>query len=214
MAEQEGMALDPKEVEWYSVNLAAWHTTRLERDKSLLTLSAGGIAILVTLLTAVGIRSIESLLLFTLALAAFVLSLIAVLWIFSRNSTHIEDAVYRGVSHDPVLAALDVFAVSTFVAGVIVSCAIGMSAAIQSVHTKESSMSLDKKTVYVGDSVNGILGMKPGPDGLRRSLNGVASMAPKQSATPSQTTSPPPAQTSTQTTSPSPPAAGGSAKKE
>jgi hypothetical protein len=209
MVEQEAKPPDPKEVEWYSVNLAAWHTTRLERDKSLLTLSAGGIALLVTLLTAVGIRSYESLLLFALALAAFVLCLIAVLWIFNRNSTHIEDAVNHGVSHDPVLAALDVLAVSTFVAGVVLSCVIGMSAAIRSLHTKEPNMSAEKKTVYVGDSVNGILGMRPGQGDLRRSLNGVANMAPKQNTT----ASPQPAQTPTQTAAPAPPANVATAKK-
>lgn len=39
---------DQKRVEFYSAGLAAWYATRLEHDKSLLTLSAGGIGLLMT----------------------------------------------------------------------------------------------------------------------------------------------------------------------
>ena len=59
---------DQKRVEFYSAGLAAWYATRLEHDKSLLTLSAGGIGLLMTLMTTVGVSSAESLVLYVCAL--------------------------------------------------------------------------------------------------------------------------------------------------
>jgi hypothetical protein len=44
-----------KKVEYYAATVNAWYNSTLEHDKSLLTLSAGGIGILITILTAVGI---------------------------------------------------------------------------------------------------------------------------------------------------------------
>ncbi|HTW39044.1 MAG TPA: hypothetical protein VMD49_10790 [Steroidobacteraceae bacterium] len=183
-----------KEIEWYAAALDAWYSTRLEHDKSLLTLASGGIALLVGLLSTEGVKSVESLILFVLALTSFALCLAAVLWIFSRNSTHIEDAVNRDVSHDPILAALDAVAVSTFLAGVVFSCVIGLAAAVRSLNTGASSMPVDdRKVVYANDSVNGIHAMKPGIDKLSKSFNGTLNLAPKQGTTLSQA----PAQVST-----------------
>lgn len=49
-----------KDIQFYAASVTAWFNTRLEHDKSLLALSAGGIGLLVTLLTTVGVKSIES----------------------------------------------------------------------------------------------------------------------------------------------------------
>jgi hypothetical protein len=78
MADQDPVPHDPNQAEWYAANLAAWFATRLEHDKSLLTLSAGGIGLLITLVSTVGIHSAESLILYILAFIAFVLCLAAV----------------------------------------------------------------------------------------------------------------------------------------
>jgi hypothetical protein len=47
--------LKAKNVAHYSVMLDAWIQTRMALDKSLITLSAGGVGVLVTLLTTVGV---------------------------------------------------------------------------------------------------------------------------------------------------------------
>lgn len=208
---------DLREVEWYAAGLAAWYGTRLEHDKNLLTLAAGGIGLLISLVSAFGIESVESLILFILALFAFTLCVIAVLWIFKRNSKHIEDVVGGKRESDPVLNALDNVALSTFLAGVILSSIIGIAAAVHSFETKaRTDMSVDKKTtgpvapgervmVMVGDSVNGMIKMRPG-EVLGKSFSGVANMAPgSQGSAQSQPTQP--VQTaggtaSTQTTTP------------
>jgi peptidoglycan/LPS O-acetylase OafA/YrhL len=79
---------DLKAVEYYAATVNAWYATRLERDKSLLTLAAAGVGVLVVLMS--GIHSVEGLVVFILALAAFAVSLGAVLWIFHRNSSHLQ----------------------------------------------------------------------------------------------------------------------------
>ena len=48
---------EQKKIEFYAASVAAWYESSLEHDKSLLTLSAGGIGLLITLLTTVGLGS-------------------------------------------------------------------------------------------------------------------------------------------------------------
>lgn len=50
---------DLKTVEYYSAAVTAWFNTALEHDKSILTLAAGGIGLLITLLTTVGLSTAE-----------------------------------------------------------------------------------------------------------------------------------------------------------
>lgn len=52
---------DLKTVEYYSAAVTAWFNTALEHDKSILTLAAGGIGLLITLLTTVGLSTAEAL---------------------------------------------------------------------------------------------------------------------------------------------------------
>lgn len=72
-----------KEVEFYAASVNAWFNTSLEHDKSLFTLSAGGIGLLLTLLTTVGLSSAESLVLYIGAILSFLSAIIAILLIFS-----------------------------------------------------------------------------------------------------------------------------------
>lgn len=84
---------EQKQVEFYSAGLSAWYSTRLERDKSLITLSAGGIGLLTTLMTTVGVSSELLLLMYIGALFAFVVCLGAVLVIFQKNATYVESVL-------------------------------------------------------------------------------------------------------------------------
>ncbi|MDA8663964.1 hypothetical protein N9L66_03280 [Porticoccaceae bacterium] len=47
--------LEGKNVAYYSTMLSAWIETKMERDKTLVTLSAAGIGLLVTILTVIGV---------------------------------------------------------------------------------------------------------------------------------------------------------------
>ena len=181
---------DAKEVEFYAAAVNAWLSTSLEHDKSLLTLSAGGIGLLVSLMSTAGLRSIESLILYIVALAAFLCCLIAILWIFKRNRTHLQNAIRETQSDDPLLAVLDNVAILSFLFGALLSAIIGVAAAAHSFELKESTMTNDSKTRQVAnDSVNGILKIRPvTPDPLTKSFNGITNMKPAQQSS-SQTQS-------------------------
>lgn len=189
---------DQKEVAFYAAAVEAWLGTSLEHDKSLLTLSAGGIGLLITLLSTVGLHSAESMILYIVALFAFFCCLITVLWIFKRNRSHLEEAIRGGKTvTDRGLAALDTVAIASFLFGAVLSAIIGVAAAVNSFETQESPMSKDDKgRHHANDSVNGILNMRPTSvatptpvDPLSKSFNGIMNMRPdaQQPASTTQT---------------------------
>lgn len=182
------MAEQDKDVEFYAAGVNAWFGTRLEHDKSLLTLSAGGIGLLITLLSTVGIHSAETVLLYVLALVSFLVCLSAVLWIFRRNATHLQDIIKSNAAGDPTLRMLDTVAIASFLLGVLLSSIIGVAAAIHSFQSTEPNMSNDQKSkgerILANDSFSGAVSMKPDP--LTRSYNGAINLKPGTAAAPNQ----------------------------
>lgn len=153
-----------KNVEFYAANLNAWFNTRFEHDKSLLTLSAGAVGLLITLISAVGVKSVEILILYVVALFCFIVCLGALLWIFRRNAKHLEDVVSEIEKNDQLLDVLDRVAVITFMLGVVFSSIIGISTAIYSYIDKVTEMTdkkISSKLVISQDSFSGVAAMKP-----------------------------------------------------
>lgn len=139
---------DLLEVEHYAALVNAWFGTRLEYDKNVLTLSAGGIGLLLTLLTAVGISTSESVFLYSAALISFLISLVCILIIFKRNSTYLEKCIQNTApASEPSLMLLDNTALAAFGIGVLFTTIIALSTAVQSYtnHIKEEIMANDKK---------------------------------------------------------------------
>ncbi len=197
MTEEEKAA--QKEIEFYAAATTAWFDTKLERDKSLLTLSAGGIGLLITLLSTIGIHSIESLILYATALLSFICSLAAVLWIFKRNAAHLEDINRGKEGGDLLLDLLDNAAIFCFFLGVVLSSIMGISSAVHSFQTQEIHMaSGDKSRPMANDSFSGIRNMAPTPTDTR-SFSNAANMKPAAA--------PPPASTQTSQPAASTPAA-------
>lgn len=184
MPEQE------KDVQFYSAAVNAWFGTQLEHDRSLLTLSAGGIGLLVTLLSTIGVKSPETVVLYVAALMSFLTCLGAVLWIFKRNAKHLEDIVENNVARDPLLGALDSIAIGSFFVSVVLSAIIGVSAAIQSLQPREASMSKDqnKQDTNLNESFNAATNMRPDQDVLSKSFNGAINMRPAPARPAPQTT--------------------------
>lgn len=120
---------DQKEVEYYAAKVNAWFNSRIEYDKSLLTLSAGAIGLLVTLLITVRINSFELLFLFFAAIISFVICIIAVLAIFLRNTKYLEALIAGNRTNDPVLRFLDLLSISSFIIGIALASVIGLLAA-------------------------------------------------------------------------------------
>lgn len=118
---------EEKEVAFYGAAVTAWFTTSLEYDKSLLTLSAAGIGLHLTLLTTVGLRSAEGLVLYIGAILCFAAALLTVLGLLRLNQKHIQDIVTsKVVGADPSLARLDLFAIFSFGAGVVLTAIVGI----------------------------------------------------------------------------------------
>jgi hypothetical protein len=174
-----------KDIEFYAAGVAGWLNTRLEHDKSLLTLSVAGIGFLITLLTAVGVFSIEALCLYLMAMISFLMCIVSILWILKENSSHIEEVLKTGVTPtNPLLSTLDNVAFVTFLLGILFSFAIGVSTAVNSYSNNKEKFVLNEnkpKTELVGriaaDSVNGFANLKP----AQESFNGLNKIQPATS---------------------------------
>jgi hypothetical protein len=166
-----------QDIEFYASSVDAWYNSALEHDKSLLALSAGGIGLLVTLLTTVGPASAAGLVLYVIAIMAFLATIGFVLWIFRRNRDYIQGLFSgKGKIDDPVLARLDTMAALAFGIGVAFTAVVGVAAAIHSytASSKEKVMSNEsaKKSepTIAHDSVNGAGNLQQRSD-LKESFN-------------------------------------------
>jgi hypothetical protein len=150
-----GDSRNMKEIEYYSASVNAWFNTRLEHDKSLLTLSAGGVGLLVSLLTSAGVASAEALVLYVAAIVAFLTSMGCVLFILKKNSVYIEESLQdRSPQSSTVLERLDGVAIYSFAAGVTFTGLIGISAAIASYNTGGSEVTKENGTPQQGRTLD------------------------------------------------------------
>lgn len=188
---------EAKEVEFYAAAVAAWYGTSLEHDKSVFVLSAGGIGLLITLLTTVGVSSARLLALYIAGILCFLVSLCVLLAIFRRNRIHIEQVLAgTAPSSDPWLKGLDLASIFAFGAGVIFTAVVGISSAANSLtDKKEKTMANEAKTnppkrSTVGDSFNKLQNLRPGTD-YGKSFNGLGNLQPQPAAsTPARPSAP------------------------
>lgn len=134
-----------QETQFYAALVNAWFTTHLEHDRSLLGLSAGGIAILVTLVLTVKLHSpsIEVVILFIGALLAFTACLVCVLVTFRLNASHLEAALKDPTARSRSLQMIDTIAIGSFIVGVLLSIIIGIATAIRNIEPTETCMTKD-----------------------------------------------------------------------
>ncbi|ANE55111.1 hypothetical protein [Methylomonas sp. DH-1] len=174
-----------KEVEYYASCVNAWFNTSLEHDKSILTLAAGGIGLLITLLTTVGLSSAEALVLYVGAITSFLVALVSVLVVFRHNRTYIEQVLAGKVAgNDPVLAKADSIALWAFGVGVVFTAVIGIATAIHSYTSKEKAMANEptktNQPVPLRESFNGATNLQPTM--AKDSFNGATNLQPQASA--------------------------------
>jgi hypothetical protein len=179
-----------KEVEYYASSVNAWFNTSLEHDKSILTLAAGGIGLLITLLTTIGLSSAEALVLYVGAITSFLVALLAVLVVFRHNRTYIEQVLAGKIAgNDPVLAKADSIALWAFGVGVVFTAVIGIDTAIHSFTSKEKAMSNEPtkstQSVPLRESFNGATNLQlsiesfNGAASLQKSFNGASNLQPQ-----------------------------------
>jgi hypothetical protein len=192
-----------KDVEFYAASVNAWYNTSLEHDKSIFALSAGGVGLLITLLTTVGVTSTMLLWLYITAILFFLVALCSMLYIFRRNRTHVEDVLSGQTASDPVLDKLDLVAISSFALGAVFTAVVGISAAFNSYESKGVKVANEKPINTA--PVQSTLGKSFNDVGrLQNSFNGIGRVQP-QSVGGQSTPSPAPAPAA-----PATPASGGS----
>jgi len=143
MEEQE--KVDLKEVEYYSNSVNAWFNTKLERDKSILAISAGGLGLLITLLTAFGVNNITELIIYFSAILCFMVAIILMVIIFNRNASYLSKLNEGKVDKDSVLTGLDHIGFFSFILGIIFAFIIGCSILLSSLNIN-MEVKMEKKT--------------------------------------------------------------------
>lgn len=171
--------LEGKNIEHYSVLLSAWIETKMERDKTLVTLSAAAIGLLITILTTVGTNSILEIILFAISICAFLVTIWSALKIYQLNSEHIEKALKGSSENDPRLEKYDKLSIGAFLAGALFALIIGILSAENKLTNKED-VNMSKQNVIngvaTGDSLHGINELHP--EIIAKSLNGVTNLNP------------------------------------
>lgn len=139
-----------KKSAYYSATYDAFMATIIEADKSILTVSAGGVGLLVTLLTAFQVKSIWHIIIYLIALIFFVISIVASIFIFKRNKVVLMSMLMDNEQKDSVLAFLDYLNISCCIMGILLTIYIGLSTGIQKLQTKpDASADKNVKTVQI-----------------------------------------------------------------
>lgn len=160
--------LEGKNITHYSVLLQAWIQTKMERDKTLVTLSAAGIGLLVTILTTTGVLKEWEILLYLGAFIGFLVTIWTSIKIYELNSQHIENELKQDSAKLIELEKYDRRSIRFFIFGAICACIIGIVAASnQFFIIKEDEMTKTKETAvrpkgdFVEKSLNGLEGLRP-----------------------------------------------------
>ena len=167
-----------KDIAFYSATVNAWYTTKFEKDKHLLSLSTAGVALLVTLATTVGALTLCTAAMYFLAVFSFLVCILTVLSVFSRNADHLQRLIKEDEKKDPVLGLLDKFASTSFVFGIIFTLLVGLFSGIQNFKGQEAGMAKDSEntvttsTVREERSVNGAASMRPSKPNSQSTNNG------------------------------------------
>ena len=186
--------LEGKNIAHYSVLLGAWIQTKMERDKTLVTLSAAAIGLLVTILTTVGVKSFWEVPFFAVAVVSFLVTIWSSLAIYQLNSKHLEDAIRGSSEKDPRLEKYDKRSIRAFIVGSLAALIIGLLSASFQVHKpkdnamadkENTSQNAGKQTTTLKESVNGITNLNPN-NTLKKSLDGITDLSPQATQQPAQ----------------------------
>ena len=159
-----------KEVAYYSALVQGWLNTRLEKDRSLLTLSAGGIGLLVAIFTTVGIKDGTLFVLFIFAVSSFIVALFSLINIFDRNAHYLENVKDGKAVEDVFLKSLDRVAEGAFFVGVILTFIIGISVVFNNMVIREKGdmmcnadkqVNVKSQEGKITESFSGVAAMKP-----------------------------------------------------
>ena len=159
-----------KHTAYYSALIEAWLGTRMEKDKSLLMVSAGGIGVLITLLTTTGVHSRLVGFLFAVALVSFLASIIIAISIFGRNANYIHCLINNKSAEDRDLRWMDKLMFWSFLLGVLLSILIGTFSGIIRFQNQEATMNRESQ-----------VNSNAAPPVEKRSYSGLSELRPSES---------------------------------
>ncbi len=162
---------------YYSAIVNAFIDSSMERDRNLLNLSAGGIGLLVTLMTTVGVHSTFGLCLYISSIISFSVAIILILHVFKLNKSYLLKLATDEKTTEVPLKKYDSAIFILFILGIIFLFSIGLSTANHQLNSKESqTMSADvNKKKRIIESVDDL--SKLSPDSIR-SLTDLAKLKP------------------------------------
>lgn len=122
---------DNKEVQYYMALVTAWINTKMEHDKTIITLSAAAIGLLITILTTKGTAERWHIWFFGFTFTCYLVAIITAILIFQENSVRIEHEVTnQDTHHDLKLQRLDNVVRWSFFTGTICFVIIGIISAM------------------------------------------------------------------------------------
>ncbi|EEY99103.1 hypothetical protein VOA_001452 [Vibrio sp. RC586] len=170
-----------KYVEFNSQSYASFYNTKLEKDKSILTLSVAGLGFLITFTNFAEKLGTFAYVAFILAALAYLFCVFNVITIFEKNALYIIEVTTdsdKASELEVQLRKHDKRAIYSFYLGILLSFVLGISTSVQS-QLKGQEMSDKNKTsqttrVQINDSFAGM-------SKLNESFSGLSSMKPKPS---------------------------------
>lgn len=162
--------LQGKNVAYYSAMLSAWIQTKMEHDKTLVTISSAAIALLVTLGTVVGVRSACEIAVFMIGIISFIVCIGITLRVYQLNSKLIEQELRDDETKRPRLKRYDRFAWTMFLVGMVSLGVIGVVAVFnkyQEIRSRDMSNDRARQLIDTTPtekrSMDGIGQLKPRP---------------------------------------------------
>jgi hypothetical protein len=160
------------------VLLGAWIENKMERDRSLVTLSAGAIGLLVTIPSTAGIHYWWELLPFGAGIVAFAVTIWTSLEIFQGNTALIQSQIAEVTERPPNLSGHDQVTRFSFLVGIIFALIAAATSALTTLQAKEREAMAKRETTEQSRQIQTPEGNVP----ERRSLQGIENLKPTQPA--------------------------------
>lgn len=157
----EKEVLNNKEVEFYSHLVNAWLTTRMEKDKAILTLSTAGLGVLVTFFNNISYTNIISLLLYGASLIFFIIAIISGVWILSENADYCEAVIKEEeAKNEKLIIILDKILMGGFIIGLSLSITLSFVLIYNKDLQEKQKVSFSKNIIEIENEVEKTLNLK------------------------------------------------------
>ena len=148
-----------KSIEFYSESVSAWYLTKIEKDKSLLTMSVAAIGLLITLITSLDNPTAW---VAVIAIFSFIVCSGSIILIFEQNANYIQSIILNKNKKYQKLKYLDTIANWSFMLGIIISLVFSFSTYHNNKNQKkELPMSHKHRIMGANCSFHGLNELKP-----------------------------------------------------